>query len=100
LIGVMHFSRKQEDRKAFACSSLYLGLMLVGATVALYPRLLPSSDNPDRDITIEKAAAGSYALHIGLLWWAVGLCLALTYFFIVYRMFLGKVRAETGGYGH
>jgi cytochrome d ubiquinol oxidase subunit II len=74
--------------------------MLVGAAVALYPRLLPSSDSPARDITIAKALSGPHALRVGLLWWAFGICLALIYFIIVYHMFRGKVTLETGGYGH
>jgi hypothetical protein len=28
------------------------------------------------------------------------MCLALTYFVVVYRMFRGKVTLEDGGYGH
>jgi cytochrome bd ubiquinol oxidase subunit II len=100
LIGVIYFSRKEDDPKAFACSCLYLAFMLVGAAVALYPRLLPSSDDPSRDITIEKALSGPHTLHVGLIWWAFGICLALTYFVVVYRMFRGKVSLEGGGYGH
>jgi cytochrome bd ubiquinol oxidase subunit II len=100
IIGVSYFSRKEDDHKAFACSCLYLAFMLVGAAVALYPRLLPSSDNPSSDITIEKALSGPHTLHVGLIWWAFGMCLALTYFVVVYRMFRGKVSLEGGGYGH
>jgi cytochrome d ubiquinol oxidase subunit II len=100
IIGVSYFSRKEDDYKAFACSCFYLAFMLVGAAVALYPRLLPSSDNPSRDITIEKALSGPHTLHVGLIWWAFGMCLALTYFVVVYRMFRGKVSLEGGGYRH
>jgi cytochrome bd ubiquinol oxidase subunit II len=98
--GIMFFSRKQDDRKAFACSCVYLAMMLVGAAVALYPRLLPSSSDPARDITIQKALSGPHTLHVGLVWWAVGMGLAAVYFVIVYRMFRGKVSLEGGGYGH
>jgi cytochrome d ubiquinol oxidase subunit II len=100
LAGIMYFSRKHDDRKAFACSCVYLSMMLVGAAVALYPRLLPSSSNPANDITIEKALSGPYAARVGLIWWAFGICLAVLYFVIVYRMFKGKVSLESGGYGH
>jgi len=100
LIGILFFSRKQDDRRAFSCSCLYLGFMLVGAAVALYPRLLPSSDDPTRDITIQKALSGPHTLHVGLVWWSFGMCLAAGYFVIVYRMFRGKVKLEAGGYGH
>jgi cytochrome d ubiquinol oxidase subunit II len=100
LLAIFHFVRKRKDRKAFACSCVYLALMLIGAAVALYPRLLPSSNDHSRDITVERALTGPHALHIGLIWWAFGICLALTYFIIVYRMFRGKVTPESEGYGH
>ena len=100
LIGVVYFQRKQDDKKSFLCSCIYLTFMLVGAAVALYPRLLPSSDDGGRDITIAKALSGPHTLHVGLIWWAFGMCLALTYFIVVYRMFRGKVSLEAGSYGH
>jgi cytochrome d ubiquinol oxidase subunit II len=74
--------------------------MMVGAAVGLYPRLLPSSTDPARDLTIQKALSGEYALRVGLAWWVLGMLLAFTYFFIIYRMFKGKVSLEDGGYGH
>lgn len=100
LLGVMRFSRKGDDVKAFACSCAYLTVMLVGAVLGLYPRLLPATTGSQYDITIAKALSGPYTLHVGLIWWAVGTCLALTYFIIVYRMFRGKVSLDGEGYGH
>jgi len=100
LYGMVHFCRSGDDHKAFACSCAYLAVMLVGAAVGLYPRLLPSSIDPSHDITIQKALSGQYALRVGLAWWVLGMILAFTYFFIVYRMFRGKVSLEGGGCGH
>src|SRR5713101_2443703 len=100
LSGILYFSRKSDDRKAFACSCAYLTVMLVGAAIALYPRLLPSSSDASRDITIQKALSGPHTLRVGLVWWAFGMCLAVMYFVIVYRMFKGKVSLTSGGYEH
>jgi cytochrome d ubiquinol oxidase subunit II len=99
LAGMIHFCRKQADRKAFASSCVYLSFMLVGAAVALYPRLLPSSSDPARDITVQNALSGQHTLGVGLAWWTLGMVLAIVYFTIVYRMFRGKIRLD-GGYGH
>jgi cytochrome bd ubiquinol oxidase subunit II len=99
LTGIIHYCRKQDDRKSFACSCMYLALMLIGAAVALYPRLLPSSDDSGLDITISKALAGPYALRVGLWWWGFGMCLAVIYFVVVYRMFRGKITATSNEYG-
>jgi len=100
LAGIFYFCRRGADQKAFACSCAYLTVMMVGAAVGLYPRLLPSSTDPARDLTIQKALSGEYGLRVGLIWWVLGMILAFTYFFIVYRMFKGKVSLEDGGYGH
>jgi len=100
LLGIPFFSRKSADRFAFMCSCAYLATMLVGAAISLYPRLLPSTGDATYDITIEKALSGPHTLHVGLIWWTFGMLCALTYFVIVYRMFRGKVRLESGGYEH
>ncbi len=100
LAAMIMFSRRGEDRKAFASSSVYLAVMLVGAAAGLYPRLLPSSGDPAMDITIAKALSGQHTLRVGLIWWALGMLLALLYFSVVYRMFRGKVSDSSEGYGH
>jgi len=100
LFGIFYFSRKGEERKGFASSCLYLAAMLVGAAIGLYPRLLPSNDDPARDITIANALSGPHTLHVGLIWWSFGMLLAVTYFVIVYRMFRGKTSLDDEGYGH
>ena len=100
LLGVAMFLRKHEDKRAFVCSAVYLALMMVGAGVGLYPALLPSINDPARDLTIERTRTGMYALHVGTLWWGFGMLLAIGYFTVVYRMFRGKVDLHSDGYGH
>lgn len=100
LLGILYFSRKTAERKAFACSCAYLAAMLVGAALGLYPRLLPSSTDPTYDITTINALSGPHTLHVGLIWWSFGMVLAVGYFIFVYRMFRGKVNLGSGGYEH
>lgn len=100
LMGMLRYSRTGNDRMAFASSCGYLAVMLVGAAAGLYPRLLPSSSDPSLDITIDRALSGPYALRVGLIWWILGMLLALTYFVVIYRMFRGKVQLDGEGYGH
>jgi cytochrome bd ubiquinol oxidase subunit II len=98
--GMIHLCRKEADGKAFVASCVYLATMLVGAAVALYPRLLPSTVDPARDLTIQNALSGPHTLRVGLAWWTVGMVLAILYFIIVYRKFRGKVTLGSDGYGH
>ena len=100
LLGVFYFSHKSADRNAFACSCIYLIVMMVGAAIALYPRLLPATTGANYDITISNALSGPHTLHVGLIWWFLGMLLAAGYFVFVYRMFRGKVTLGSGGYEH
>jgi len=100
LAGIKLFASKAQDLKAFLSSCLYLVFMLVGACVGLFPIVLPSSLGPESDITIAKALSGAYATHVGLIWWAFGMVLALGYIAVSYTMFRGKVSADADGYGH
>ena len=89
-----------KERLAFAGSTLYLAVMLVGAAFALHPNVLPASTGPDYSLTIYNTAAARYGLTIGLIWWSLGMILALGYFFFVYRMFRGKVKIEAENEGY
>jgi len=93
LIAMFLHGRRANDKAAFLASSAYLIFMLVGAAAAVYPNLLTSTTDPALNITIYNAAAASYSLSFGLIWWSFGMALALGYFVFIYRMFRGKVAA-------
>jgi cytochrome d ubiquinol oxidase subunit II len=98
LAGIFLFSRRHQDKRAFASSAVYLGLMMTGAAAGLYPALLPSITDHARDLTVHNAQSGQYALHVGIYWWAFGMLLVINYFAIVYWLFRGKVSLKSGGY--
>ena len=83
-----------REKLSFIASSLYLAGMLVGAAFALYPVVLPARTGPENDLTIFNTAAAHHGLAVGLVWWTLGMILALAYFVFVYRMFRGKVQIE------
>ncbi len=89
---------RENDRAAFLASSLYIIGTLGGAAFALYPILLPASMDPRYSLTIENTKTGAYSLSVGLLWWLVGIALAIGYFTFLYRFFRGKVRLSDDGY--
>jgi cytochrome d ubiquinol oxidase subunit II len=99
LAAISHYGSRKAETAAFLSSCAYIVTMLCGAAVALYPSLLPSSNGAAGDITIYNAASGHYALSVGLIWWGIGMALAIGYFIFVYRMFRGKVTSEAGA-GH
>jgi cytochrome bd ubiquinol oxidase subunit II len=100
LFNMWRAGSRGRERAAFLSSCVYLIFMLVGAAAGVYPNLLTSTTNPELNITVYNAHTGHYALSIGLIWWSLGMAIAIGYFVFVYRMFRGKVSATFGhGYG-
>lgn len=100
-LGLMlHALLARKDKHAFVCSTLYITGMLVGAAYGLYPNVLPASTDPAYSLTIYNTAAAHYGLTVGLVWWSIGMVLALGYFFFIYRMFRGKVKLDAGEEGY
>ena len=95
LAAVKYFNGRGNDKLVFIASSFYLAMMLGGAVYGLYPNVLPALD-PAFSLTIENAKAGSYGLSVGLIWWPIGIVIALGYFTFLFRTFKGKVPVEDG----
>jgi cytochrome bd ubiquinol oxidase subunit II len=98
LIGIWFWNRSGAAVKAFLASSFYLFFMLAGACWGLYPTLLPSAARTGFDITLEKALSGPHTLAVGLVWWLLGMTLAIGYIVFVYSRFRGKADAEANGH--
>jgi cytochrome d ubiquinol oxidase subunit II len=100
-LGVIRSAiRARKALRGFLGSCVYLAAMLAGAAAGLYPALLPSVGGAGQDLTVARAIASPHTLHIGLVWWTIGMLLALMYFSIVYWLFRGKVSEHAEGYGH
>jgi cytochrome d ubiquinol oxidase subunit II len=93
LIAIKYFNSRGSDLYAFLGSSVYLAGMLGGAVYGLYPNVLPALD-PVNSLTVTNAKAGDYGLGVGLIWWTIGIIIALGYFTFLFRTFRGKVVIE------
>ncbi len=93
-------AHRGRERLAFAASVAYLAAMLVGAAFALYPVLLPSSDDPARSLTISAAATGGHAMRVAAVWWPIAFLLVAASFTHLYRTFRGKLSATGSADGY
>ena len=99
LAGMQVFRRTGREVAAFLSSTAYIVGMLGGAAFALYPTLLPASTDATYSLTIYNVGSGAYSLRAGLVWWLIGMALAVGYFTFLYRSFRGKVAlTDEGGY--
>jgi cytochrome d ubiquinol oxidase subunit II len=90
LAGIWIWNRKGQALKAFLASCAYLLLMLAGGVWGLYPDLLPATNGAANSITVDRAISGPHTLAVGLVWWSVGMTLAVGYVAFVYSRFRGK----------
>lgn len=84
---------RNRERSAFVASSVYLAAMLMSVVFGLYPYVLPARD-PRFALTVHNTHAGTHGLSIGLVWWTIGMALAVAYVVYVHWRFGGKIRAE------
>jgi cytochrome d ubiquinol oxidase subunit II len=97
LVSLRFAHSRGNEKRAFLASCAYIVGMLVGAAFAIYPNVLPASTGPQYSLTIYNAATGAYGLGIGVVWWTLGIILALGYLIFSYRMFRGKVNLGEAG---
>lgn len=90
LLGMGYFSFKQRDLLAFFSSGAFIAGMLASSAFGLYPLVLPAV-HPPYSLTIYNASASTYGLTVGLIWWSIGMVLAILYFVLTYRLFWGKI---------
>ena len=94
LLGAGFFNLLKRDLPALLSSGTFLLGMLSSAAFSLYPIVLPAV-NRANSLTINNASASQYGLTVGLIWWSIGIVLAVIYFIITYRRFSGKVTATS-----
>ena len=97
LVGMVLFNLRNDDRAAFLSSGAYIIGMLTSTVFGVYPKVLPAVD-PANSLTIYNASASEYGMAVGLVWWSIGMVLAVVYFVVIYRLFRGKVSLEDEGY--
>lgn len=93
LIAIKYFNSRGEDKKVFLASSAYLASMLGGAVFGLFPLVLPALDQAN-SLTVHNSRAGDYGLGVALIWWPVGIAIAIGYYIFLFRTFKGKVRLD------
>jgi cytochrome d ubiquinol oxidase subunit II len=84
--------------QAFISSTATIAAMVFLLAMAVYPNIVPASNDPAHSLTMYNAASSQKTLGIGLLIVAIGLPFVLAYTGMVYWTFRGKVRLSEESY--
>ncbi|WMI65720.1 cytochrome d ubiquinol oxidase subunit II [Aestuariibaculum sp. YM273] len=97
LFGLFKVRTFKKDGMGFLFSSLFLFGGITSTVASIFPKLLPSTNTTNPDLTIYNMAADSYGLSIGVNWFIIAVILVAGYFTIQYKVFKGKM--DNVGYG-
>jgi cytochrome d ubiquinol oxidase subunit II len=97
-LGVFYFQARHRETSAFLSSSAFIAGMAASTAFGLFPNVLPASTGPEFSLTIYNVAGPGYGLQVGLVWWLIGIMIALAYFVYLFYSFRGKVKLRAEGY--
>jgi cytochrome d ubiquinol oxidase subunit II len=98
IIGVPLFTRWGKEFLALVSSGASILAMVALAGVSLFPRLVPSITNLDYSLTIYNACSSQMTLTVMLVIALIGMPIVIGYTAVIYRIFRGKVTAQSEGY--
>ena len=97
LFGLFKVKTFKKDGLGFVFSSLFLFGGIASTVASIFPKVLPSTNTINPDLTIYNVAADEYGLTVGVYWYAIAIVLVAIYFTIQYKVFKGKM--DDIGYG-
>ena len=86
LVATFVYQRRDLWLRAFGASAAFIVGLMTTMAAGLYPNILPAREGRPYGLTIDNAAAGHHSLTTALVWWPLGIVLALVYFAFAYRM--------------
>ena len=99
IIAMLYCNVKKRDLLSFFASCAFITGLLISSAFGVYPLVLPATD-PAQSLTIQNASASAYGQTVGLIWWSIGIVLAISYFVFTYRLFWGKLSLTGSSEGY
>jgi cytochrome d ubiquinol oxidase subunit II len=97
LFGLFKVKTFKKHGLGFLFSSLFLFGGLTSTVASIFPKVLPSTNNVNPDLTLYNVAAHEYGLSVGVYWFVIAAILVAIYMVIQYKVFKGKM--DDVGYG-
>ena len=98
IISIPVLVKAGKNGYAFLGSSLTIASMILLSALSLFPKLVPSSINPEFSLTIYNASSTQRTLETMLIIALIGMPLVIGYTIFVYRVFKGKTEITKESY--
>lgn len=99
LFSAWQFARDNKQRSAFTCTTVTIAMTTLGLFVALFPRLMVSSLNPEWSLTIYNAASTPGTLLIMTVAALIFVPIVLCYQYWTYKTFKARISpADVSGH--
>ncbi|MEX0768332.1 MAG: cytochrome d ubiquinol oxidase subunit II [Microthrixaceae bacterium] len=98
VLASFRFLSQKQYLSGFVASACMIALLLATVAAGMYPVLIPSSLNPDYDLTVTNSASAPETLTVMLVIAVIGLPFVLMYTAGVYYFFRGKVTLDEESY--
>jgi len=97
LIAMFVSQRRRLWGRAFLASSAFILGMLTTMAAGLYPYVLRAREGNVNGLTVDTASTSHHGLVTAMVWWPIGITMAIVYFVVAYRLFFrSTVRAALG----
>jgi cytochrome d ubiquinol oxidase subunit II len=90
-VAIISGIRRRLELRAFLGSCLLISGLLCGAAAALFPELLHSTVGAEFSLTAYNSSVNQDSLAVAMIWWPIGLVLALLYAGFISRSYRGKI---------
>ncbi len=98
LAGIFIMNKSDKEGATFISSAMFIFGAILTTIMGMFPVLLPTTNKVNPSLTIQSMKAADYSLDVALYWWIVGIILVAIYFYIVHKLFSGKL--DDNSYDH
>ena len=88
------FNKKGNVKAAFIASSVTIACLMLAVAAALYPNVVPCTNNPEWGLTVFNSSSSELTLFSMLIIALIGMPLVLGYTIFIHRVFKDKVKVE------
>jgi cytochrome d ubiquinol oxidase subunit II len=88
------FNAQGNDRAAFLSSCFGIALVMFAVAAALFPNLVPCTNNPEWSLTLYNSSSSRLTLVAMLIIVVIGMPVVLGYTWFIHRIFRGKVKVH------